>query len=203
MSAQLAENSKYSSVEVIFARNIAKKAANHPSIRSEYVNFGGNKEQLEELIANSLLRTCAPTKTERVAENSAILGNRRIQRAPTVSQSDFIPDASAASSIFPLDFNISAGIAGIDIRVNNPSFGRYVVDVTSKVFGCSLGTSQLSFDNGTLTRTENVSVGPAELNYTVSLDFSNGFNLHFIGKATFDLLFVHEEATIGPYDFNI
>ncbi|TRX76839.1 hypothetical protein [Pseudomonas mangiferae] len=105
---------------------------------------------------------------------------------------------ASAKGLFPLHKVINFEVVEFDITVTNPSNGRYIVEVVSKIMGYKVGDSFLSFDNGTLSRHETVGNSTLGAEYDVKLQLSGGFNVSFEASVWIDIGFLSKKAHFGP-----
>lgn len=117
------------------------------------------------------------------------------------------PDDSDDIEVFGLDDEqlysrkFSFGFGTIQLTVYKTGGEAYYVSVDSTVFGIKLGRSELRFEDGVLSRTEEVSAGPVWISYHASVSFSDGFSLSFSGKGSFNYFFGKKKFSFGPLEF--
>ena len=105
---------------------------------------------------------------------------------------------ASAKGLFPLHKVINFEVVEFDITVTNPSGGRYIVEIVSKILGYKVGDSFLSFDNGTLSRHETVGGSSLGAEYDVKLQLTGGFNVSFEASVWIDMLFLNKKVHFGP-----
>lgn len=117
------------------------------------------------------------------------------------------PDDSGGIEVFGLDDEqlysrkFSFGFGTIQITVYKTEDEGYYVSVDSTVFGIKLGRSEMRFEDGVLTRSEEISAGPVWIEYRASVSFSDGFSLSFSGKGSFNYFFGKKKFSFGPLEF--
>ncbi|EPF1843932.1 hypothetical protein [Pseudomonas aeruginosa] len=145
-----------------FIKNFIEDNFDNAEVQQLYKDSKLGEESFKEKLAESYLQLYSHKQSQDVFFTG--------EKASYVS-------GGGASSLFPITKDINFGVASFHIVVNQTSNDGYSVDVTSKILGFSVGTSRMSFENGTLHRAEQVGGSALGGSYSVNLKVIGGFGL--------------------------
>ncbi|EKJ6826005.1 TPA: hypothetical protein ACGJWT_000980 [Pseudomonas aeruginosa] len=145
-----------------FIKNFIDDNFENPEVQQLYKEAKLGEDSFKEKLAESYLQLYSHKQSPEVFYSS--------------EKQSYIT-GGGASSLFPITKDINFGIASFHIVVNQTSSDGYSADVTSKILGFNVGTSRMSFENGTLHRAEEIGGSSLGASYDVNLKVIGGFGL--------------------------